>query len=109
MELWQEIENKCKALDKAIKELAQNGYDKAQKEKDYKVAVSKKVFELKENGTPATLINLVIYGIDEIADLRLQRDLAEAKYNANQEYINVMKLQIKILESQLQREYGNAR
>lgn len=109
MDLWQEIEKKSKMLEKAIKELAENGYDKAEKEKNYKIAVSKKVFELKEAGTPATLINLVIYGIQEIAELREQRDLADAKYNANQEYINVMKLQIRILENQLNREYCNAK
>ena len=109
MDLWQEIEKKSNALEKAIKELAQNGYDRAEKEKAYKIAISKKVYELKEEGTPATLINLVIYGIPEIAELRSKRDLADAKYFANQEYINVMKLQIRILESQLNREYCNAK
>lgn len=109
MDLWQEIEKKCEMLEKAIKELAQNGYDKAEKERAYKIAISKKAFELKDIGTPATLINLVIYGIEEIAKLRYERDLAESKYNANQEYINVMKLQIRVLESQLNREYGNVK
>lgn len=109
MDLWVQIEEKCKMLEKAIKDLAKNGYDLAEKEKTYKIAVSKKVFELKKDGTPATLINLVIYGMPEIAELRNHRDLAEAKYTANQEYINVMKLQIRILENQLNREYCNAK
>ena len=107
MDLWNEIENKCKILDKAIKELAQNGYDLATKEREYKIAVNKKALELRAEDTPVTLINQIIYGYEEVAKLRFERDTAEVKYNANQEYINTIKLQIRILESQLSREYSN--
>lgn len=106
MDLWQEIEEKNKMLDKAIKDLAQNGYDLATKERDYKVAVNKKALELRADDMPVTLIQQVIYGYEEISKLRFERDVAEVKYNANQEYINTIKLQIRILESQLDREYN---
>lgn len=106
MELWQMIEEKTKMLDKAIEELAKNGYDLATKERDYKVAVNKKALELRANDMPVTLIQQVIYGYDDISKLRFERDTAEVKYNANQEYINTIKLQIRILESQLSREYA---
>ncbi len=109
MDLWQEIESKCKTLDKAIKELAQNGYDLAQKERDYKIAINQKALELRADDTPVTLINQIIYGYENIAKLRFERDTAEVKYNANQEYINTIKLQIRILENQLNREWGNAK
>ena len=107
--MWQEIEEKNKMLDKAIKDLAQNGYDLATKERDYKVAVNKKALQLRAEDMPVTLINQVIYGYDDIALLRFERDTAEVKYNANLEYINTIKLQIRILENQLSREYGNTR
>ena len=106
--MWQEIEEKNKMLDKAIKDLAQNGYDLAAKERDYKVAVNKKALQLRAEDMPVTLINQVIYGYDDIALLRFERDTAEVKYNANLEYINTIKLQIRILENQLSREFGNA-
>lgn len=106
MDLWQEIEEKNKMLDKAIKDLAQNGYDLATKERDYKVAVNKKALELRADDMPVTLIQQVIYGYEEISKLRFERDVAEVKYNANQEYINTIKLQIRILENQLSREYS---
>lgn len=109
MDLWEEIQDKINKLDKAISQLATNGYDYAEKERNYKIGVCKKALELKDQGVPATLINLIIYGIDDIPDLRLARDASEVKYNANQEYINNIKLQIRILESQLNREYGNAK
>lgn len=105
MELWQQIEEKNKLLDRAINDLAKNGYDLAEKEKNYKIAVKKKVLELRAENMPVTLIQLTIYGYDEIATLRFERDNAEVKYNSNQEYINLLKLQIRILESQLNREY----
>jgi hypothetical protein len=107
--MWELIEEKQKMLDKAINELAKNGYELAEKERDYKIAINKKALELRANDTPVTLINQIIYGYDDIAKLRFERDTAEVKYNANQEYINTIKLNIRILESQLNREYGNIR
>lgn len=104
--MWNEIEEKNKALDKAIKELAKNGYDLAEKEKNYKIALNKKALSLRADDMPVTLINQVIYGYEEIATLRFERNLAQVKYNTNQEYINTIKLQIRILESQISREYG---
>lgn len=107
--MWQEIQKRSEMLDKAIQELATNGYDLAEKEKKYKTAVSQKALELRANDTPVTLINQIIYGYKEIADLRFDRDVAEVKYNANLEYINVIKLQIRILENQIAREWGNSK
>ena len=106
MDLWLEIEDKNKKLDKAIKDLAQNGYDLAVKERDYKVAVNQKALELRADDMPVTLINQVIYGYENISKLRFERDTAKVKYNANLEYINTIKLQIRILENQLSREYA---
>jgi len=96
-------------LDKAIKELAQNGYKLAECERDYKIAVNKKALELRSQDVPVTLINQVIYGYEEIAKLRFERDTAQVKYNANLEYIQTIKLMIRILENQLSREYGNTK
>ena len=109
IELWQEIQEKQKMLDKAIKELAQNGYKLAECERDYKIAVNKKALELRSQDVPVTLINQVIYGYEEIAKLRFERDTAQVKYKANLEYIQTIKLMIRILENQLSREFGNTK
>lgn len=105
MELWIQIEEKNKMLEKAINELAQNGYDLAVKERNYKIALNKRALLERSKDMPVTLINQVIYGYEDIAALRFERDTAQVKYNSNQEYINIIKLQIRILESQLNREY----
>ena len=109
MELWQEIQEKQKMLDKAIDQLAQNGYKLAECERDYKIAVNKKALELRSQDVPVTLINQVIYGYEDIAKLRFERDTAQVKYNANLEYINSTKLNIRILSNQLDKEYGNVK
>jgi hypothetical protein len=106
MELWNELNEKRALLDKAIDTLANNGYDLAAKERDYKIAINKKALELRAEDTPVTLINTIIYGYEDIAVLRFNRDTAQVKYNANNEYINTLKLQIRILENQLSREYA---
>ena len=105
----QEILEKQKIIDKAIEQLAQNGYKLAECERDYKLAVNKKALELRSQDVPVTLINQVIYGYEEIAKLRFERDTAQVKYNANLEYINTLKLQIRILANQLDKEYGNTK
>lgn len=104
--MWEEIEDKTRKLDKAINDLAKNGYDLAEKERAYKIAVNQKALQLRAEDMPVTLINQVIYGFEDIAKLRFDRDTAEVKYNTNQEYINTIKLQIRILENQLNREYA---
>jgi hypothetical protein len=109
MDLWLELEQKRKLLDEAINTLANNGYDLAAKERDYKIAINKKALELRAEDMPVTLINTIIYGYEDIATLRFERDTAQVKYNSNLEYINTIKLQIRILENQLSREYGNTR
>ena len=109
MSLWVELNEKRALLDKAIETLASNGYDLASKERDYKIAINKKALELRAEDTPVTLINTIIYGYEDIAKLRFERDTAQVKYNANNEYIMALKLQIKILNEQLNKEWGNTK
>ena len=52
---------------------------------------------------PVTFIAQIIFGVENVADLRFDRDIKEAVYNANQESINSIKLQLRILESQLRK------
>lgn len=91
-------------LKNSLKQLRLNGIEKAKCEKEYKMAVNKKALELKAENMPVTLIQTVIYGYDDIAMLRFKRDSAEVIYNANQEAINCLKLQMRLVEEQIKRE-----
>ena len=106
MELYNELNNLIQQLNNSLKQLRTNGTKYAEAEKEYKIAVNKKALELRSQDIPVTLINQVIYGYPDIAQLRFLRDSAEVIYKANQEAINTLKLQIRIVESQLEREWS---
>lgn len=107
MDLFTELEKKINELNKSLKKLRETGTDFAEAERDYKITLRQEALKLRNDDKLAvTLIQQIIYGVPEVANKRFQRDVKEAIYKANQEAINVLKLQIRILENQLQREYG---
>ncbi len=106
-DLMHEIQTMTSQLTASVKLLRKTGSDYAEAERNYKIKVHEKVLELKSDGMPATLINQLIYGVKEVADLRVKRDIAKVVYDANQESINSLKLQIRLLESQISREWNN--
>lgn len=97
-------------LNTSITILAKYGRELAETERDYKITLRQEALKLRsEKGTPVTLIAQIIYGVPEVADKRFKRDVAEAMYNTAQENINSIKLQLRILESQAEREWSNAK
>lgn len=109
MELYEEIQTLIKELDTAVKELRKSGTNLADAELKYKVCLRQEALKLRaEKNMPVTLINQIIYGVPQVANLRFKRDVAEAIYQANLESINSTKLKLRILENQLNREYGLA-
>lgn len=108
MDLINDIQMLMDELTISIKKLRETGKALAEAEKDYKVTLRQEALKLRvEKDMPVTLINQIIYGVPEVADKRFKRDIAETMYNANQEHINATKLKLRLLESQLQREWGN--
>lgn len=107
-DLIAEIGQKSRMLDTAIRELGKRGHVYAQAEHDYRVALSKKVLTEREKGTPVTVISDICRGDREIAKLRFDRDVAETVYEAAKEAIHGYKLQIRILDAQIEREWGHA-
>lgn len=106
MDLYDDILALMRELTSSIKVLKENGVKLAEAERDYKITLRTEALKLRADNTPVTLINQIIYGVPEVADKRLARDIAEARYNANQEHINVTKLKLRVLENQLAREWG---
>lgn len=107
MDLYQDIQNLMKELTASIKLLRANGNALAAAERDYKIKLRQEALKLRtEKDMPVTLINQVIYGVPEVAELRFKRDVAESIYNTNMEHINVCKLKLRLLENQFQREWG---
>ena len=108
MDLANDIQELMKELSASIKLLRKNGNDLASAERDYKICLRQEALKLRtEKDMPVTLINQIIYGVPEVAEKRFKRDVAETMYNTNQEHINVTKLKLRLLESQLNREWSN--
>lgn len=108
MDLNIELEQKRKQLELSIKSLRQNGTSYAEAEKNYKILLRQECLKLRDEGMAIGMIDKTCYGIPSVAEARYRRDIAEAIYRANQEAINSIKLEIRIIENQISREYGNA-
>ena len=97
-------------LNTSVVKLRDYGKELAETERDYKITLRQEALKLRaEKGMPVTLIQQVVYGIPEVAEKRFKRDVAEAIYQANQEAINSTKLQIRVIEGQLNREWGQVK
>lgn len=105
-DLYQELQSKTSQLDMSIKQLRKSGTDYAQAERDYKVLLRAECLKLRDDGMAIGMIDKTCYGIPNVAEARFRRDVAEAVYKANLEAINSIKLQMRLIESQLQREWG---
>lgn len=106
MELYEELDSKKKQLDASIKQLRKNGTEYAEAEKTYKVLLRTECLKLRDEGMAIGMISLTCYGIPSVAEARFRRDIAKTVYEANQEAINSLKLQLRLIESQIQREWG---
>lgn len=105
IDLYNELQTKVKELEISIKQLRTSGTTYAQAEKDYKILLRQECLKLRDSGMAIGMIDKTCYGIPSVAEARFRRDVAEAVYKANLEAINSIKLQMRLIENQLQREY----
>lgn len=106
MDLQIELNSKIKQLEFSIKELRKNGTEYAQAEKEYKQLLRVECLRLRDDGMAIGMIDKICYGIPSVAEARYKRDVTEAIYKANQEAINSIKLQLRLIEAQIEREFG---
>lgn len=106
MDIVNELNEKCRLLDNSIRMLRKTGSEYAKAYTDYRMELAKELVKLKDEGYAITLAGDIARGKPEIAHLKFEEISKEAIYKANQESINVLKLQIKILENQIEREFG---
>ena len=107
MDLVNELNNLSNKLSLSIKSLIKTGKDYAKAYTDYRVALAKELMILKEEGYAITLAGDIARGKPEIARLKFKEISSEAIYKANQESINALKLQIKIIQEQINKEYSS--
>lgn len=94
-------------LNVSVRQLRKSGEDYARAYKEYRIALAKQLVILKDRNIPATLCGDLARGDEEVADKKFEEIKTEAIYRANLESINSLKIQIKVVENQLEREWRN--
>lgn len=106
MDLFSELQRKIEELNISVNNLKYTGKEYAEAYTKYRIKLATKLVELKDNGMAVTLAYDVARGQNDIAREKYNEIIKQSIYQANQEAINSLKLQIRILENQLQREWG---
>lgn len=107
--MFDDIQNEIKKLDVSIRSLRKTGAGYAESERTYKKELRKAALRLRDEGMAIGMIDKTVYGEDSVADARFDRDVSEAVYKANQESINAIKVTIKVLMNQYDKEWGNTK
>lgn len=106
-DLYDELMAKSKQLDVSVKALRKTGNDYGNAVANYRMKLAEELLKLKAEGYAITLAGDIARGKPEIARLKLDEISKEAIYKANLESINALKLQIKILQNQIDKEWGS--
>lgn len=104
-DLVNELLYKTKELNKLVDDSNNYGQLLAKAERTYRISLATKLIELKASGVAATLCSDLAKGDEIIAQLREERDKAEVWYKSSLEHIMASKLEVKILEGQIEREW----
>lgn len=104
--MWEDIEEAIKELNKTLSEYKNIQKDYALKEYKYRTELSKRLVQLRAEGQAVTHLADIARGMEDIAKLRFDRDIAEGLVKSAEEGINFYKLKIRELEAQHSREWG---
>lgn len=105
MDLVTAIQNDRENFLVAVDEQREAGITLATKESQYQSAKHTTALSLKQDGYPATMIQMILKGDKRVRDALFARDCAQIEYEAAKERVNALKLSARLLENQLQREW----
>ncbi len=108
-ELFDQRDALARQLAEAIHMMARYGNDYAAAEANYKVEVAKEAIRMRDEGMAVTMINMVIHGTGRVPKMRMDRDVADVMYKTAQENIQSIKLQLRLVEAQIEREWAQAK
>ena len=98
------LQDARKQLFESVERWRKYGHKLALAERDYRISYRAEVFLLKQQDGVAWTAAVEIARGEEssVADLRYARDVAKTEYDAEQEKINALKIEIRILERETQ-------
>lgn len=94
-----------KQMKESAKRLEEAGLALATAEAEYQAAKHTRVLQLKAKGHSATMIQLLIKGDERVSEKMFERDCAQVLYDSAKEALNVYKLDARLLEAQIDREF----
>lgn len=105
MEEIQKMQELNTYLTTALAEYKKRGMDYAKAYKNYRVLLSQELLKLKAEGMPVTIAYDIARGTEQVANAKEQEIITECLYKSCQEAINTYKLQIKILQENMNKDY----
>lgn len=106
MDLYNQLAQLIAQLNASIKQLRISGADYAESDMKYKMALREELLKLEAEGRPVTNLLYIARGEKKVAQAKYKQISSEAIYKANLEAIQAIKLQIKIIQAQIDKEYG---
>ena len=97
-ELQQEINKK---LISTMVLFRTRGEESAMAERDYRIALSKKILILRDAKIPVTIIGDLARGDEQVAELKFKRDVSEALFESVKQAIFTLRLQLKIARQEV--------
>lgn len=82
----------------------ERGFTLAECERIYRIAKARKILEYRADGMAVTLIADLVKGDEGIAEMAFNRDCAEVSFKSLTEAINILKLQLKVNETDIDNE-----
>jgi hypothetical protein len=107
MELYQELDRVTKQHQWCLKELRKSGSEYAEAERTYNTTKRRVCLTLRDHGMPVGMIEKVYKGEPQVADALFKFRIAEQTYKANQEAVLSTKLQLRLIDNQISREYAS--
>ena len=105
-DLYLEMQDKKRQLYSAINRLRELGTLKSSAKKNYHVRYTQMWLVERAKGRAIGELENTLKGFEEIAELLQIRENLEAEYDVCQEMINALKIDVKTIENQLNREFG---
>lgn len=105
MEEAQKMQELNNYLTTALAEYKKRGLDYAKAYKNYRMLLSQELLKLKAEGMPVTIAYDIARGTEQVANAKEQEIITECLYKSCQEAINTYKLQIKILQENINKDY----
>lgn len=105
LQLWPEIRRLMRHCEESVDDLRNAGLELADNDAAYREAVALATLQLRNAGTPVTVISDLVRGREDVSALRLARDRSQVMYDTTKEAINVAKRNLTILNAQYEREW----